>query len=136
MNETAAKEWLKKAWHHFSSAELLYKEDHYLDIIAVELHYSIELILKSFLAYENRKILRSHELFEIYELINTYIKLDKSEIKLLTIATDYHIEEAYPASGHQLPLKEEVKEVLDFTKSLFKRVCNILSMNIDNIVDK
>ena len=135
MNETAAKEWLQKAWHHFSSAKLLYEADHYLDIIAVELHYSIEMILKSFLANENKKILRTHELFEIYELINTKIKFDESEIKLLAIATDYHIEEAYPSSDHQLPLKEEVKEVLDFTKALFNKVCKILKLNLDDIVD-
>jgi len=67
MNKTAAREWLTKAWHHFSSAKLLFIADHYTDIIAVELHYSIEIALKSFLAYENLKILRSHELFEIYQ---------------------------------------------------------------------
>ena len=135
MNETAAKEWLTKAWHHYSSAKLLYKANHYSDIIAVELHYSIEIILKSFLAFENKKILRTHELFEIYELINTKIKFDESEIKLLSIATDYHIEEAYPAFDRQLPIREEIKEVLDFTESLFNRVCSELKINLSEIVD-
>ncbi|MCK5196698.1 MAG: HEPN domain-containing protein [Spirochaetales bacterium] len=133
MNKTAAKEWLQKAWHHFSSAKLLYEANHYLDIIAVELHYSIEIILKSFLAYENKKILRTHELFEIYELINTKIEFDESEIKLLSIATDYHIEDVYPSFDKQLPSNEEVKKVLDFTESLFSRVCNELNIDLDEI---
>lgn len=66
MNETAAKEWLSKAWHHLSSARLLFNADHYTDIIGVELHYAIEITFKSFSAYENKKILRTHELFELY----------------------------------------------------------------------
>ncbi|MCF6334687.1 MAG: HEPN domain-containing protein [Spirochaetales bacterium] len=103
MNETAAKEWLTKAWHHYSSAKLLFKANHYSDIIAVELHYSIEIILKAFLAYDNKKIIRTHELFEIYELSCNKIKLDEPEIKLLSIATDYHIEDAYPSFDRQLP---------------------------------
>ena len=54
MNETAAKEWLTKAWHHFSSARILLDADHYTDVIAIELHYAIETMLKSFSAYENK----------------------------------------------------------------------------------
>jgi len=49
MNETSTKEWLKKAWHNLSTAQLLYNVEHYTDIIAVELHYCYEKSLKSFL---------------------------------------------------------------------------------------
>ena len=55
MNEQATKEWLKKAWHNLSGARLFYDANHYTDVTAVELHYSVEKILKSFLAYENKK---------------------------------------------------------------------------------
>lgn len=48
MNEVSATEWLTKAWHNLSSAKILINADHYSDVIAVELHYSIEKILKSF----------------------------------------------------------------------------------------
>ena len=48
MNEISAKEWLEKAWHNLSTAQLLY-EEHYTDIIAVESHYCYEKSLKSFL---------------------------------------------------------------------------------------
>ena len=46
MNETSAKEWLTKAWHNLGSAQILYKADHYTDVIAVDLHYSVEIMLK------------------------------------------------------------------------------------------
>lgn len=31
MNETLAKEWLTKAWHHLSSAQVLYSVEHYTE---------------------------------------------------------------------------------------------------------
>ena len=68
-------------------------------------------------------------------MINTKIEFDESEIKLLSIETDYHIGEAYPAFDRQLPLKEEIKEVLDFTEALFKKVCNELKINLSEIID-
>ncbi len=55
MNETSAKEWLNKSWHHFSSSKILYEANHYTDVIAIHLYYAVEVSLKSFLAYENKK---------------------------------------------------------------------------------
>jgi len=37
----------------------LYEANHYTDTIAVDLHYAVETALKSFLAYENKKIVNS-----------------------------------------------------------------------------
>jgi hypothetical protein len=54
MNKTAAFEWPPKAWHHFRSGKLLYEVKHYQDTIGVDLHYGIEVMLKAFLAYENK----------------------------------------------------------------------------------
>ena len=35
MNKQAAMEWLNKAWHHFSSGELLYEANHYWRICKI-----------------------------------------------------------------------------------------------------
>ncbi len=35
MNEQAAKEWLNKTWHHYSSGKILYDVEHYTDVIAL-----------------------------------------------------------------------------------------------------
>ena len=75
MNKTAAFEWLEKAWHHFSSGKLLYEVKHYQDTIGVDLHYGIEVMLKAFLAYENKKILKTHDLSNINELVSDNIDL-------------------------------------------------------------
>ena len=129
MNKQAAKEWLTKAWHDLSGAKILYEANHYTDTIAVELHYAVEKMLKSFLAYENKKIPKTHELLVIYKKIQSYITFDENEIDLLVQITDYHIEESYPVFERNLPSREEIKEVLDFAVKLFENVCQIVDVD-------
>ena len=128
MNEQAAKEWLKKAWHNLSGARLFYDANHYADVTAVELHYAVEKILKSFLAYENKKIPKTHELIDIYLLVKEHIDLDNKK-EILDQITVYHLEESYPAFDRQLPPKEEIKEALIFSEELFEKVCKILDID-------
>ncbi len=80
MNETAAREWLTKAWHHYSSGKLLYEVNHFTDVISIDLHYAIEVTLKAFLAYENKKIVKTHNLLEIHSHILHYIDFNE-EVK-------------------------------------------------------
>ena len=133
MNETSAKEWLEKAWHNLSTAQLLYKVEHYTDIIAVELHYCCEKSLKAFLAYENKKIPKTHDLSDIYELVKNYINLD-DHLDLLEQITKYHIEESYPAFHRELPSRDEIKEALIFTQDLFDKVCSILDIDKKELI--
>jgi len=132
MNKQASKEWLKKAWHNLSGARLFYNVHHYTDVTAVELHYSAEKILKSILAYENKKIPKTHELVDIYLLIKEHINLDDS-LNTLDQITEYHIDESYPAFDRTMPDRTEIKEVLDFTEELFERVCNMLDIDMNEV---
>lgn len=129
MNRQSAKEWLVKSWHNLSGAHLFYDANHYTDVTAVEIHYSAEKILKSILAYYNKKIVKSHNLTEIYALISDFIELEENDIDLLDIMSEYHIEESYPQYDRALPPKEEIKVVLDFTDKLFYKVCGILDID-------
>ena len=122
MNKQASREWITKAWHNLSGAKLFYDANHYTDVTAVELHYAIEKILKSFLANENKKIPKTHDLVYIYELIKEYIDLEDKKFFLDQI-TEYYIEESYPAFDRKLPPREE----------LFKKVCIILKINESDI---
>ncbi|NPA82478.1 MAG: HEPN domain-containing protein [Epsilonproteobacteria bacterium] len=132
MNEISAKEWLKKAWHNLSGAKLFYESNHYSDVTAVEIHYAVEKALKAFLAYENRQILKTHDLVRIYKLVSDFINLD-DKLDLLDKITKYHIEEAYPTFNRPLPSRAEIKEVLDFAQELFERVCDTLDINADEL---
>jgi len=132
MNKTSAKEWLEKAWHNLSGAKVLYDANHYSDIVAVELHYAVEKTLKTFLAYENSKISKTHDLEKIYYWVNKYINLDDT-IDLLEQITKYHIEEAYPTFDRPMPSYDELVEVFDFANYLFEHVCKILDIDIETI---
>ena len=129
MNTTSAKEWLEKVWHDLGSSNILFKANHYTDSIGVDLHYAIEKSCKSILAYQNKKIPKTHDLPELNEMIKAYIELDKQEIYLLHVANRYHIEESYPVFNRFLPMREEIKEVMDFAYKLFDKVC--LALDID-----
>jgi len=133
MNEQAAKEWLIKAWHNLSGGELFFNANHYTDTTAVELHYAVEKILKSFLAYENKKIPKTHDLVEMYTYIDNFITFNDNELSILKDITSYHIDESYPVFHQTLPPKEEIREVLEFTQELFVKVCKILDINIDEV---
>lgn len=134
MNKTSAKEWLIKAWHNLSGAQLYYVANHYTDVTAVEIHYAVEKILKSLLSYENKKIPKTHDLNEIHELIIEVIDFTEHEFMLIDIITNYHIEESYPVFDRKMPSKNEIKEVLEFAESLFVKVCKILNLSKEELV--
>jgi HEPN domain-containing protein len=133
MNETSAKEWLAKAWHHLSSAQVLYRVEHYTDVIAIDLHYAVEIMLKSFLAYENKQILKTHNLIELHSHIIDTIEFDENEKDMLRLITTYHIKESYPTLHRRLPPREEIYTVLNFTNELFNKVCMLLNISSDEI---
>lgn len=134
MNETSAREWLTKAWHHLSSAQVLYGVEHYTDVIAIDLHYAVEIMLKSFLAYDNKQILKTHNLMELHSHIVDCIYFDGNEKDMLRLITTYHIKESYPTLHRRLPPREEIKQVLDFTNNLFDKVCALLNISIDKTI--
>jgi len=61
-------------------------------------------MFKTFLAYQNKKIPKTHNLLELQE----------DEIKLLYISNRYHIEASYPQYNRAMLPREEIKEVLEF----------------------
>ena len=132
-NKQSAAEWLTKAYHDLSSAQVLYAADHYTDTIANDLQQALEKSLKSFLAYENKQIKRTHNLIEIYELVTDHIQLHEFQVRILGIATTYYTQDRYP-SPVDLPPRDQIKEVLEFTEKLFANVCQILDIDQQEIM--
>jgi HEPN domain-containing protein len=134
-NKTSAIEWLRIASHEIGAAKILYEANHFTDSIGSLLQQSIEKSLKALLAYDNKKILRSHDLVEIYSLVHAKIELD-DDIELLEIATEYYKEDRYPNPNYELPPKEEIEKVLNFAEKFFIKVCELLDIemkDIDNV---
>ena len=132
MNKTASLEWITIAFHDLKSAQILYEANHYTDSIGSDLQQSIEKLLKSILASKNNKIPKTHDLYEVYDLIDE-INLLESELKLLDKATLYLKEDRYSNPEYCLPPRKEIKEVLYFTEKLFENVCKILDINIEEV---
>ena len=65
-NQTYANEWLEFARRNLDTARLLYHENHYTDIIAIELHQTIEKAFKSIIAFHGIKIPKTHDLLELH----------------------------------------------------------------------
>ena len=128
-NKTYAKEWLSFAIKNLNTAKLLYKVNHYEDIIGVELQQALEKILKAIFANENIKIQKDHDLVKLYYTIEQYYQMEDDEIVWLKIASDYYKEDRYPNPNYSLPPRDEVKKVLDFTDNFFQNVCNLLDIN-------
>jgi len=131
MNKPSAVEWLRKSYHDLKSAEILYEANHYTDSIGVDLHYAIEKSLKAFFAFDNARIPKTHNLPELYAMVGEYLEVDNEEI--LFIANRYHIEASYPQFERTLPSRDEIKEVLDFTGSLFVEVLEKLGIDREDI---
>ncbi len=125
-NKTHAIEWLEKSYHDLDSAKILYEAGHFTDTIGYILHQSIEKIFKSYLAYDNTPILKTHNLVELNELLE--LDLNEDDIRLLAIATTYHTKQRYPSPHKKLPTKEEIKAILELTAELFDHACKKLDI--------
>ena len=128
MNRTLGIEWLNKAYHHIGSAKILFDVKHYTDVIGIDIHYGVEVTLKSMLAYENKKIVKTHDLIELYKILKDKIDIDEDELDLMDVITTYHIRGSYPPKDRKLPSYEEIGRALGFSQNLFDRVCELLNI--------
>ena len=132
-SKTYALEWMQKALYDLEGARLLYVSNHYTDTVGYILHQSLEKVLKSMSAYQNRPIRKTHNLVELYELLEERIDLNEDEVFLLSIATTYQTKQRYPVTQKKLPSREEIKEVLDFADKLFEDVLKKLDLDIGDM---
>jgi len=134
-NKTYAKEWLQFAYKNLATARLLFEIKHYTDIIGVEIQQSIEKMVKSIFAHENKKIPKENDLVKLYFLLEKFIELEEEEIVFLRVATNYYKEDRYPNPNYELPPYEEIHEVLVFTEKLFTETCALLGIDKDDVID-
>jgi len=128
-NSTYAKEWIKFAYKNLVTAKLLYKCEHYTDIIGIELEQFFEKAIKSIYAYNNQKILKSHDLIELLSNLEFSKDLSEEEIDLLSIASDYYKDDRYPNPNYELPSKDEIERVLKYAEIFFNKVCKKIELN-------
>ncbi|GEM_PF-703937 len=130
-NKAYAEEWLSFAAKELETAALLLDAGHYTDIIGITLQQTLEKSLKALFAAANIKIPRDHDLVRIAYLLEDRIDFEENEIMLLRIASDYYKAERYPNPNYFLPAEEEIREIFDFSLSVYIRCCETAGIKID-----
>lgn len=134
MNKTSTKEWLKHSYHDLDGATLLYRAEHFTDTISYVIHQSLEKSLKSILAFYNKPIKKTHNLIDLYELVQSDdFYLEEDEIFLLAIASKYYTEQRYPVVDKESPTREEIKEMIDLANKVFNRICVIFDIKFEDV---
>jgi|SRR6056297_105712 len=125
-NKTYALEWLDFAKRNLETASLLYDANHYTDIIAIEIHQTIEKSFKSILAYHGIKTPKTHDLMILYEKCEQFKIFKTLTIDNFLIINDYYETERYPGPKYNIPSQEEIKENLNIAGEIYKQVSDYI----------
>ncbi len=122
-NRPIANEWLELSKHNFEAAVILFKEQHYNDVIAIELHQSIEKSLKAVLAFQNKTIIKTHDLLVLLNCAEEFVSFDSDLKTILDKTTDYYVDNNYPGGGiNFMPSNEEIEKLIETAKFIYNRV--------------
>lgn len=126
-NRTYALGWLEYSKRNIQAAQILYRENHYTDVIAVELHQGVEKALKSLFALQGIKIPKTHDLLVLVDLISKSIDFDTKWNDDLLVITDYYQTERYPGPRYELPDRAEIEHSLVVATQIFDYAEQIIS---------
>ncbi len=128
-NKTYALEWLEYSKRNIQAAEILFRENHYTDVIAVELHQGVEKALKSQLALQGIKIPKTHDLLVLVDLISESIDFDTKWNDDLLVINDYYQTERYPGPRYEMPDRNEIEHSLMVAAEIHSYVNDIISLD-------
>ncbi|MFC2087163.1 HEPN domain-containing protein [Bacteroidota bacterium] len=120
-NKSYALEWLEFAAKNLETAKILYREKHYNDIIAIEIHQAIEKTMKALLAYEGIRIPKTHSLIELRDSCVNYLKLN-FDIDNMLLIEDYYDTERYPGPRYSIPSNSEIEKNISVAEQIYRDV--------------
>lgn len=126
-NKKIANEWLDFALRNLETAILLNSQNHYTDVIAVDIQQAIEKALKAVFAFNGEKIPRTHSLDILFNYASESILFENVDIKSLLIVSDYYQAERYPGPKYFMPAREEIDNSLELAKTIFSQVKNFIN---------
>jgi len=128
-NKTYALEWLEYSKRNIQAAQILFRENHYTDVIAVELHQGVEKALKALLALHGIKIPKTHDLLVLVDFISKIIDFKTKWNDDLLVINDYYQTERYPGPRYELPDKDEVEHSLKVAIEIFDTINDIITVS-------
>lgn len=126
-NRTYALEWLSHAGRNLETAQLLFSESHYTDIIGIEIQQTVEKIFKSVFAYHGMSIPRTHSLPLLFNQVSTFIELEDFDFDSLVIISDYYEIDRYPGPKYEMPPRSELEKFLPMVEKLYHKVFEMVS---------
>ena len=121
-NKTYSLEWLDRSKRNLDTALLLFNHNHYTDVIAIDIHQTLEKAFKAVYAYYGMSIPKTHSLLLLFEFVKTKIKFKGVTIDDILIISDYYEADRYPGPKYFLPSIEEITQNLDLTKRIFDSI--------------
>ena len=118
-NKTYAKEWLSLAGKNLETAQLLIRENHFTDIIAIEVQQVLEKSFKAVFAYHGKKTPRTHSLQVLYNFVQENFELHEISIDDIIAISDYYETQRYPGPKYFLPSFEEVKHSMVIAENVY-----------------
>jgi len=104
-------------------------------IVAFHSQQTIEKSFKAILEYQNKKVIKEHDLIRLYELIDLDFKVDKDILDLLN---ELYIDSRYPGHFGLLPNGKpsliQANIFYNEAKSVFNEVCKITKINKDFLI--
>lgn len=121
-NFVYAFEWIELAGRNLETAKLLFRENHFTDVIAIEIHQALEKTLKSILAFNGIKILKTHNILDLVNQCSIYISLDDVDIDYIIEINDYYENTRYPGPKYSNPSFNEISKNLELVTDLYNRI--------------
>jgi HEPN domain-containing protein len=121
-NKTYALEWLNTSKRNLETAILLLSHNHYTDVIAIDIHQTIEKAFKAVYAYCGINIPRTHSLLLLFEFVKSRINLIEISDDDILIISDYYESDRYPGPKYFFPSSKEITIKLELAKKIVSSV--------------
>jgi len=135
MNQNLAEEWLKAAYGDIVVLENIYDNFIVTHMTAFHSQQSVEKCFKAILEYHTHSTPKKHDVLLLKSMVENYITIDDEDI--LEDLNELYIDSRYPGDMGLLPngkpSLEDAKEFYEFANELFKQVCVLLNISIEEI---
>ena len=137
MAKTGVIEWLKSAFFDLITIEEIINNDMLTHIVAFHSQQAIEKSFKAILEYQDKKIIKDHDLIRLYDLIGLDFEIDKDILDLLN---ELYIDSRYPGHFGLLPNGKpslmKAKKFYNEANNIFDKVCEITKNNKNFLIKK
>jgi len=121
-NKTYAKEWQDIARRNIETAQLLFDVNHYNDVIAIDIHQTVEKSFKAIYAFYGVNVPRTHSLHLLFEYVEQFIDLNDISKSAIIEISDYYQSDRYPGPKYFIPERDEIERNLKLASAIFNRI--------------